>query len=179
MTGDVAILLSGPASNGRPEAANVEVEELENARGRGVVKMVRGEVLSGEESERGRCEGWSNGLCCCCKPCGNMGEASFVTPNCGCCGVCDAGMLAEADDEEASADAGAEGLGRDWSTLLFSVGQWHSSLLRLQPMQIGLSSLHFFLRRRQVKHPVRERMIGMGRIAFAYASASAATSAAT
>ena len=45
-----------------------------------------------------------------------------------------------------------------------SVGQRQTSLLRLQPLHIGFSSLHFFLRRRQVKQPVLLRMMGMTRI---------------
>lgn len=45
-----------------------------------------------------------------------------------------------------------------------SAGQRHSSLFLRQPEQTGFSSLHFFLRRRQVKQPVRLRMMGMTRI---------------
>lgn len=41
-----------------------------------------------------------------------------------------------------------------------SAGHVHSSLFRLHPLQTGFSSLHFFLRRRQVKQPVLLRMMG-------------------
>jgi hypothetical protein len=43
-------------------------------------------------------------------------------------------------------------------------GQIQSSLLRLQPLQIGLLSSHFFLRFLQVKQPVLLRIIGIGRM---------------
>lgn len=53
---------------------------------------------------------------------------------------------------------------RIWLVEDDSVGQRQSSLLRLQPLQMGFSSLHFFLRRRQVKQPVLLLMMGITRI---------------
>lgn len=40
------------------------------------------------------------------------------------------------------------------------VGQAQLSLFRAHPAQMGLASLHFFLRRRQVKQPVLTRLMG-------------------
>lgn len=111
--------------------------------------------------------GLGSGFCRCVGSSSVAGEAS-ETEGLTDCGPDGAGIAAEAEDEEALAaevggapDADADAPGPPG---LVSVGQWQSRRLRLHPLQTGFSSLHFFLRRRQVKQPVLLLMIGMGRI---------------
>lgn len=124
------------------EAMEFRVSEL------GVERMGDGES---EEEEMEIARGWGG----CVEGLGEMAMASGWCGQCWgrCCWAvfCESPTLFLRDGDTAT-----------------SAGQEHSSRLRRQPLQTGFSSLHFFLRRRHVKQPVRDRMMGKARMVWVW-----------
>ena len=98
---------------------------------------------------------------------GEKGDRAFGAggwPSAGEGGGGDLGGEDEGEDED-EVEVEGEGEGGGAVAEAASTGQRHSRRLRRQPLHRGFSSLHFFLRRRQVKQPVLLRTMGMTRIA--------------